>query len=524
MLLTLLKNIREKLFSKAFLGFTVIIFALAFAVSLLLFHYQSQPLKNHWVEEGKMLASFFSYNSRLGVFSGKTDDLRKPAEWVLQNQDVQSASVLFFKNNDKRELIKWRQNEENEARVKVAPDKLKRIVKLKIPFSIDQEDKVEFWAPVFDKNLYTNRDELLYPEFFIKNSESSLQGYVSVTLSKNSLNKSLEQLWFHSMGIGFSLVLFGLFADYLYAKRGSLPIRRMSKKIGYSLFPSMIEDIPGDINKRPGDDLSKISNAFAMAAKNMQLTNMEKHNLETELLHFQKMATLGSVAGAMAHNFANILNIAYYQAEALQSVKSKEGSEKILKQMLSLTSRSLNQVDMLKQFSRKQDLNPKPMDVNKIISETLNLVNIFLNKTIQIETNLSDEPLNILADYAHMEQMLMNLISNARDAILTDTGTIYIQTEAMVLEKDFFKNKNFVKPGRYALISVTDTGCGIEKANLDKIFDTFFSTKKVKGMGFGLPIVLWTVKQYNGIIDVQSKVNKGANFRVYLPLIDKDRV
>lgn len=503
------KSIREKLFAKVFFRYTIVISLLSVIPLILLYYSQGQALKNHLIEDGKMLSTILSYNSRVGIFTGEKNDFRNAVEGTFQNKDVLSISISSFTDSEK---LEWQRDEEGsgfkEKKVEMPGKNISRMHKTKVPFVIEKEESIEFWSPVSLPEAYKDETRLFYPEDF--SQEIRVVGFAAVSLSKMSLNGKLQDLLYRYVGIGIFLVLSGVFMDYMRSKRSKGGQESATQKA-----------VVQSIDKKFGNHRQmELFNQPVLFREISSGTLNKKKNTDVQLLHFHKMATIGELAGGMAHNFKNILNTAQYNIMALQYETDETLSREVLKNMLSLLQRGANLVDDLKNFSVKKKLNEKPLNINEVINEAEMLLEIFLSKKIQIKKRLPGEPVMIMADHAQIEQILINLVSNAKDAILPGAGTIHIETRIVLLEAGFFNNRRLGKPGRYALISVSDTGRGIEKDKRDKIFNSYYTTKNEKGMGLGLSTILWTLHQYRGFIEVESEVNKGSLFKVYLPLLE----
>ncbi|HTZ17467.1 MAG TPA: ATP-binding protein, partial [Dissulfurispiraceae bacterium] len=189
-----------------------------------------------------------------------------------------------------------------------------------------------------------------------------------------------------------------------------------------------------------------------------------------------------------------------------------------LDQILRAAERAADLTKRLLIFSRKQANFPKPVKVNEIIAAAENLLSRLIGEDIELKLVLPAKDLIVMADVAQMEQLLMNLATNARDA-MPDGGVLTIRTEAVNIDAEFIRNYGYGKQGAYALLTFSDTGTGIDKETMGKIFDPFFTTKEVnKGTGLGLSIVYGIIKQHNGFIDVYSEPGEGASFMIYLPL------
>lgn len=250
----------------------------------------------------------------------------------------------------------------------------------------------------------------------------------------------------------------------------------------------------------------------------------ERH-LEDQLRQSQKMETVGRLAGGIAHDFNNILTaIMGYASVIADSIKEDVILKQYAEQIVSASERAATLTRSLLAFSRKQVINPIPVDVNDIIRRVEKLLTRLIGEDIELRTLLAEQKLICLADSVQIEQILMNLVTNARDA-MPNGGSITIETDTAVIDDGYITSHFFAKKGAYAYISVSDTGHGMDDKTKENIFEPFYTTKEVgKGTGLGLAIVYGIVKQHNGHINVYSEVGKGTTFKIYLPLVDSEAI
>ena len=270
------------------------------------------------------------------------------------------------------------------------------------------------------------------------------------------------------------------------------------------------------------DDEGKVIGIVGAARDVTELKSAEaeREQLHSQLLHSQKMEAIGELAGGIAHDFNNILTAIIGYAH-LFKMKAKENDQlrTYAENILSLSDRATNLTQGLLALSRKQIINLRPVSINEIIRNVEKLLLRIIGEDIELKTILADREVTVMADVGQMEQVLMNLATNARDA-MTEGGQLTIETDVVEVDNKFKKTHGFGKPGTYVLISETDTGAGMDDKTKGRIFEPFYTTKDVgKGTGLGLSIVYGIIKQHDGYINVYSEPGKGTTFKIYLPLI-----
>ena len=245
----------------------------------------------------------------------------------------------------------------------------------------------------------------------------------------------------------------------------------------------------------------------------------DRRKLEAQLRHSQKMEAVGTLAGGVAHDFNNILTAIMGYGELLRVKLGENPLVANVDSMLDAAQRAAHLTKDLLAFSRKQSLAARPVDLNDLIPKASKLIGRLIGEDVVLETVLTGGELPVLADSGQIEQVLMNLATNARDA-MPDGGGLRIRSERALIDESHAKAYGYGVPGEYALISVADTGAGMDAQTRDQIFEPFFTTKEVgKGTGLGLATAYGIIKQHSGFINVYSEVGKGTIFRIYLPLI-----
>lgn len=247
------------------------------------------------------------------------------------------------------------------------------------------------------------------------------------------------------------------------------------------------------------------------------VTNRKK--LEEEKIRWQKLESVGQLAGGIAHDFNNMLTaIIGYVSLLGAKIETTSPLKQYVDQILSVSEKSANLTSQLLLFSRQQIRSPHVVNLNELIKKMETLLEKIIGENIKFKISLTDKLLKVMVDAGQIEQVLINLCSNARDA-MPHGGILTISTDALDLSEKNMKTHRLDQPGRYAHVAVTDTGIGLDEMACQKIFEPFFTTKEIgKGTGLGLAIVYGTIKQNRGSITVDSELGKGTTFNLYLPL------
>ena len=250
-------------------------------------------------------------------------------------------------------------------------------------------------------------------------------------------------------------------------------------------------------------------------------TERAREAAEEQLRQSRKMEVLGQLTGGIAHDFNNMLTVIMDNVEAL--TEKNDVDPQTLKRLDRITDSAQRAEDLTRQmlaFSRKQPLRARPTNINDLVAATGQMLRRSLGEQIEIDSILADDLSMVDIDRAQLETALVNLCLNARDA-MPRGGRVLIETQNTTLDEDYVARNLDAKPGAYVLLTVSDTGSGILPKDLDKVFEPFFTTKEDgKGPGLGLSMVYGFIKQSDGHIKVNSEVDRGTSFKLYLPRYD----
>jgi len=245
----------------------------------------------------------------------------------------------------------------------------------------------------------------------------------------------------------------------------------------------------------------------------------ESKKLKEQLFQSQKMESIGQLAGGLAHDFNNVLSVINAYCCLIQiELESNEKLAGYLDNILSASNRAGELTHSMLAFSRTQVMNSQQQNLNEVVFKVGTFIEKIIGETILFSIVIKEATLPVFVDSGQIEQILLNLANNARDA-MPDGGELKIVTDIKKMDASFISAHGFGKSGEYAVITVSDSGTGMDEATQKKIFEPFFTTKEVdKGTGLGLAMVYGITKQHRGYVDVFSEEGHGASFSIYLPI------
>jgi len=321
------------------------------------------------------------------------------------------------------------------------------------------------------------------------------------------------------------VLLLLLLLIYFWSKRISNQIVKAIETFSLSLKTATIDMTTinlSDLHLREFRDIAELTNKMLNDRKQTEKTLKLK---EAQLQQSQKMEVVGVFAGGIAHEFNNLLYIMSGNTELLLDGARDEDKE-MLQDIFKSTKKGADLVKQLMAFSRKSESNLYPIQLNSVIQENKNMLDKILPRMIDIRLHLADDLYPIMADRGQIEQVLLNLCLNAKDA-MPDGGKLSINTENYVVDSTFAlmhsETLKGLKDGRCVILTILDTGCGMDAETKEYIFDPFFTTKDIgKGTGLGLSVIYGIIEGHNGYISCESDLGAGTTFKIYFPAVEDE--
>lgn len=508
-------NFKEHFSARIFLTFSALMIFVTFAFTIFFFRYQSRSLTEKVESKGELLTSLLAYSARLGVFTENADLLSAPVSGILEDQEV--LSVAVYTNDGKTLALQNRPGSRSFPDAEKLDTRVgKMLSKTTHSLHFMKNNNFIFWSRVALRPVVTEEDAIYFNADPAKNIAKPI-GFVRVILDGGALRKSLHGLLLKSILIGFVFLVIGSVNAFLISRRITKPLNKLTE--GANSF-SMDSEYK-EITVKTVDEIGNLAAAFNNMVDSLKKREAEKEELEEKLRHSQKMEAIGTLAGGVAHDFNNIL-MAINGYGTLIRIELEEGSKlwTYADQIVKAGDRAANLTHRLLAFTRKQIIVPRPISIDETISNIEPMLTRLITEDVELKLNLNAMDAIVVVDPGQLDQVLINLVANARDA-MPQGGTINITTGIVTLEDDFVKRHDQENARGYALVTVSDSGDGMAENLMRRIFDPFFTTKSVgKGTGLGLSMVYGIIKQHNGIIEVASEVGKGSSFRIYLPLFE----
>jgi signal transduction histidine kinase len=487
-------------------------FALAGAIILTVITVYSETtrLRSDIENKGRTLTTLLADNVRIGVFAENREQLNEAIVGVMGHKETMA---VFVYTADGRELIRKARPEyaagNAVARFTSAPESVSRMV--------THENLIELVEPVTLDDTPVSEETIFFSGTAPEGGKRVI-GCVRMLFDTSSLTERISAILLRNIAIGCLLFIFGAMTIFYVLDRSLRPLQRLRDEVEMLGAGKEIEKI----SIQSADEVGRLATAFNEMADNLKKREQEAKELEQQLRHVEKMEAVGTLARGIAHDFNNIMTAVEGSMFAL---KKKIGSSnplyKYIYHMENSLSRSKVLIQGLLVFSRGHLPTQARVEVNEIVWNLVPVISSLIGDNIKCESRYFDSPLIVTADRFQIEQVILNLAVNARDA-MPDGGVIDIRTDLVLVEDPEKAEVVLPAPGWYAVISVGDSGVGISRGVMERIFEPFYTTKEVgKGTGLGLSIVYGIIEEHKGGVAVCPKENKGTEFRVYLPVPEK---
>lgn len=470
------------------------------------------------IEKGAILAKLLAHNVRLGVFSENEDLLKEPVAGILRQDDVSFVAVFTLEGK----ALESRHKARSEVRTiadKVDAGNVKRAIAIveqsKSLYSSENSAFIEFWAPVVSAQTAYAGEGYFLGEKPVKRIER-LIGFVKIVLDKSRLKQDIVATLLRNSAIGAIFMLLSIIITYSVLNHILRPLKTLTKAITMLGGKGRAQTLPVDT----ADEIGRLAGSFNEMLEALKQRETEKQHIERQLRESQKMEAVGQLAGGVAHDFNNMLTAIISYGNVLQmKMQAEDPLRRHVERILSVSERAATLTQSLLAFSRKRPISLQPLNLNKVVENVEKLLVRLTTEDIEFRTHLTSEEPVIMGDAGQIEQVLMNLVTNAKDA-MPERGLLTIETNIIELDQAFVSAHGDGEAGVYALLSVVDSGLGMDAETASKVFEPFFTTKETgKGTGLGLAVVYGIVKQHKGIINLNSQPGLGTTFKLYFPLI-----
>lgn len=512
-----LKKLQESFNAKIFVATALLILIISASFTAYFVSQQNSIRKAALVNEGQLLARMLAYNGTIAIFAENQNLMKDAVDGILQNDDVVRVRIVNYEGKLLRDQSRPATDrpappENDDIPLGRVVDYLKRT---KEQVYYYRQQTLQFWCPVSSRGGYTTDEKLLFVDS-IRQEDHRILGFVNVSLDKKILDRAYNSLLAKSCLMALLCLFIGLLVAYHVAKAISKPLNNLTERVHAIGADGHIAEVPVETN----DEIGRLAAAFNDMAASLKNREAEKGVLEQQIRHKHKMEAVGTLAGGIAHDFNNLLtSIIGYGILVQNSLTRKSTLNSYLEQILAAAEKAASLTQRLLVFSRKQAINAKPLNLNQVIVNLHDFLLRLIGQDVELKVDLTQDEVVVKADEGQMDQVVINLVANANDA-MPNGGTLTITSGIVELTGNFRTGWKDVKPGMYASMTVSDTGVGINPTMRDRIFDPFFTTKEVgKGPGLGLSIVHGIVQQHNGYVQVDAQDGRTI-FTILLPLFE----
>jgi signal transduction histidine kinase len=469
-------------------------------------HAQRRQLESALADRGRVLGGLLATGGRTAVYAENGELVQETLSGVVGRRAILSAAV--FSLEGKLIAAGGRSPALQEAAGRLEPEDLAVVQRLGLESGClehQSEETLDTFCPVLLRERGASVPDLYFEERQ-NGSGQRVIGFVRVTQDRAPLQREIGLMLLRSLGLMAVILLLGSWAGRRFARRVTEPLERLTEAVRVYGAGGEI----GDLSGMPDNEVRRLAEVFTAMTRDLAEREREKEQLGERLRHAQKMEAVGAFSQGIAHDFKNILStlkIAVYLLE-----QGSPGDESILKytgRMQVTLGRARELVERLLKFSRTQELDMGVVDLTALLEKLAPAFRIALGEQVRLSLEPPGRPVPVRGDPASLEQLLMNLVYNARDA-MPDGGVLRVRLGARAGTDD--------SPPK-ARLSISDTGVGMAPEVRSRIFESFFTTKgSGSGIGLGLAIVRGIVEEHRGRVEVESAPGQGTTFHVDLPL------
>lgn len=505
--------------------FVSIFFMLLTCISLTIYYVRIFHASHNeaLIGRAQMLSSILASSAKVGIFSENINLLRDPIGGVAEHQEVLYVAIF----NASGELLLKKETPKAavsepvfQASGDIEDELIAKLRQSISPIYIPHRNSLDVWSTVFSSAGYTDEKSLFFEDNRTEKKDSVI-GFAHIVISKERLNNEILSFIHRAILIAMVAIIVGSVVILYFIRGITNPLRQLTHGIKKLGDQGEAEKIFVDSE----DEIGKLAIAFNEMSESLLKKKAENLSLEMQLRQIQKLEALGTLAGGIAHDFNNVLSpIIGFTEMAMEDLSEKDVVFSDLKEVLNAAIRAKDLVKQILAFSRQSESERVPLKIQLIIKEALSLLRATLPATINIRHRINNDCKPMMADPVDIHRIIMNLGTNAFHAMPEQKGILQVILENCTLtDKDLLPAWG-LSPGRYLKLTVSDTGTGMDKATMQKIFDPYFTTKlQGKGTGMGLAVVHGIVKSYNGDIQVKSELGKGSIFLIYLPAIEREK-
>jgi DNA repair protein RadC len=505
-------RLNESFRAKTFIRVLALIIAVSVSFTVIFIRYQGKSLKDSIIKEGLALAELVSHNSRLGVFTEDSSFLEDILNGVMKYEGLVSCEVISLDGR----IIDKRGISDETGIDKNLLEELSETGDMKY---LEGPSHFEFWSPIISDSGNPSEASLFYDT---SPAETTVIGFLHLVIGKDQINKSYSAIVTNSFLMGTVFLIISTILTFLLTRMVTGPVKRLSERIQDVGEGNLETEVPVETD----DEIGKLAIAFNSMTKKLREREKDKEKLTEQLHQSQKLEAIGTLAGGIAHDFNNILAVLLSNMEM-----AKEKAPEYLKHYFDTSITTINRgsdiVMRLLDFSQKKSIECEPINVGLIAREVVSIFAGNMSQRIRIQVNIDEGLWNASAVAGDIQQVILNVVANARDAIMEhirdyNNGdrpySIELGVSNISITEDSTKKNPLTSERDYVRISIKDNGCGMDKQRRMHIFDPFYTTKKIgEGSGLGLSSVYGIVKRFDGWMEVQSEHGIGSKFEIYFP-------